>query len=283
MGFKGFTIYVEDISKYYNNVRVLNKVSFEVKRGEVFGLIGPNGAGKTTLMRVLTTLTKPDRGSAHVMGFDVVKEALKVKRLIGVVPQENNLDKELTVYENLLVYGMLHKVPCLHQRIGELLESLGIKERSDSLVLSLSGGMQRRLVIARALLPDPPVLFLDEPTTGLDPQVRRAIWDIIRRGKAQGKTIIITTHYIEEAENLCDRVGIIHQGKLIAVGPPNELKGRLGEFVLEHIDTEGRLHQWFCKDKEEAYGLVKEKGIPLTVRKVNLEDVFIALTGRKME
>lgn len=276
-------ICVDAIAKHYNDLKVLDGVSFEVEKGEVFGLIGPNGAGKTTLIRVLTTLTKPDRGSAHVMGFDVVKEARKVKRLIGVVPQENNLDKELTVYENLLVYGMLHKVPRLRQRIEEILESLGLKERSDSLASSLSGGMQRRLVIARALLPDPPLLFLDEPTTGLDPQVRRAIWDIIRKGKAQGKTIVITTHYIEEAENLCDRVGIIHQGKLIAVGPPDELKGRLGEFVLEHIDAEGRLHQWFCNDKDEAYGLVKEKGIPMSVRRVNLEDVFIALTGRKIE
>lgn len=271
------------IAKSYNGLKALDGVSLEVERGEVFGLIGPNGAGKTTLIRILTTLTKPDEGFAYVMGFDVVKEPLRVKGVIGVVHQENNLDKELTVYENLLVYGFLHKVPRLRQKIEYLLEALGIKERKNSLVSSLSGGMQRRLILARALLPDPPILFLDEPTTGLDPQARRTIWDVIRKGKAQGKTIFITTHYIEEAESLCDRVAIIHEGKIIAMGTPDELKSRLGEFVLEHIDAKGRLHQWFCKDQEEAYGFVREKGIPLTIRKVNLEDVFIALTGRKMK
>lgn len=277
------TIYVKSVAKSYNGLKALDGVSLEVERGEVFGLIGPNGAGKTTLIRILTTLTKPDEGFAYVMGFDVVKEPLRVKGVIGVVHQENNLDKELTVYENLLVYGFLHKVPRLRQKIEYLLEALGIKERKNSLVSSLSGGMQRRLILARALLPDPPILFLDEPTTGLDPQARRTIWDVIRKGKAQGKTIFITTHYIEEAESLCDRVAIIHEGKIIAMGTPDELKSRLGEFVLEHIDAEGRLHQWFCKDQEEAYGFVREKGIPLTIRKVNLEDVFIALTGRKMK
>lgn len=280
---KDFVIEAKNLVKTYGEKKALDGVSFSVRRGEIFGLIGPNGAGKTTTIKILTTLVKPDEGEVFINGFDLFKEPQEVKKIIGVVPQENNLDRDLTVYENLLIYGKLHKVKDLKRKIEEMLKLVELWERKNSLVSTLSGGMQRRLVIARAFLPNPPLLFLDEPTVGLDPQIRKFIWEIIRRSKVKGKTIILTTHYIEEAENLCDRIGIIHKGKIIAMGTPSELKEGLGRFVVEHINGDGKLFQWICKTEEEAYRLVQEKKIPVTVRKINLEDVFINLTGRKIE
>ncbi|PMP95566.1 MAG: ABC transporter [Thermodesulfobacterium geofontis] len=268
-------IEVKNLVKTYEGKKVV--------KGEIFGLIGPNGAGKTTIIKILTTLVKPDKGEVFINGLNLFEEAQEIKKIIGVVPQENNLDRDLTVYENLLIYGLLYKVKDLKNRIKEILKLVELWERRNSLVSTLSGGMQRRLVIARAFLPDPPILFLDEPTVGLDPQIRRFIWEIIRKGKRIGKTIILTTHYIEEAENLCERVGIIHKGKLLAIGSPEELKERLGKFVVEHIDGNGKLIQWICKTKEEAYQLIQEKKIPLTIRAINLEDVFINFTGRRIE
>ncbi len=276
-------IEVKNLVKTYEGKKVVDGVSFFVKKGEIFGLIGPNGAGKTTIIKILTTLVKPDKGEVFINGLNLFEEAQEIKKIIGVVPQENNLDRDLTVYENLLIYGLLYKVKDLKNRIEEILKLVELWERRNSLVSTLSGGMQRRLVIARAFLPDPPILFLDEPTVGLDPQIRRFIWEIIRKGKRIGKTIILTTHYIEEAENLCERVGIIHKGKLLAIGSPEELKERLGKFVVEHIDGNGKLIQWICKTKEEAYQLIQEKKIPLTIRAINLEDVFINFTGRRIE
>lgn len=275
-------IEIKGLTKTYDGKRVVDNISFFVKRGEIFGLIGPNGAGKTTIIKILTTLVKPDEGEVFINGIDLLKYPQEIKKIIGVTPQENNLDRDLTVYETLLIYGKLHKVKDLKKEIEKMLKLMELWERKDSLVFTLSGGMQRRLVIARALLPDPPILFLDEPTVGLDPQIRKFIWEIIRRSKAKGKTIILTTHYIEEAESLCERVGIIHRGKLIAIGTPSELKEKLGRFVVEHINGDGRLIQWICKTEKEAYQLIQEKKIPLTIRHINLEDVFINLTGRKI-
>lgn len=278
-----FVIEVKKLTKVYEKKIALENISFSVKRGEIFGLIGPNGAGKTTTIKILTTLVKPDEGEIYINGYDLLKEPYEIKKIIGVVPQENNLDRDLTVYENLLIYGKLHKVKDLKKKIEEFLKLVELWDRRNSMVSSLSGGMQRRLVIARALLSDPQILFLDEPTVGLDPQIRKFIWEIIRKGKVKGKTIILTTHYIEEAENLCDRVGIIHKGKLIAIGTPGELKEALGRFIVEHINGDGKLIQWVCKTEEEAYKLVRDQKLPVTVRRVNLEDVFINLTGRRME
>lgn len=276
-------IEVENLTKSYENRKVVDGISFFVNKGEIFGLIGPNGAGKTTTVKILTTLVKPDSGKVLISGFNLLTQAQKIKKIIGVVPQENNLDKDLTVYENLLIYGLLHKVENLKKRIEEVLKLVDLWERRDALVSSLSGGMQRRLVIARSFLPDPPILFLDEPTAGLDPQIRKFIWEIIRKNKAKGKTIILTTHYIEEAETLCDRVGIIHKGRLIALGTPAELKEKLGRLVVEHIDEEGKIFQHICKTEEEALQVLTKIKIPATIRPINLEDVFINLTGRKIE
>jgi ABC-2 type transport system ATP-binding protein len=277
-------IKVEGLVKNYGKIKAVDGISFEIKQGEIFGLLGPNGAGKTTTVKILTTLTKPDAGKCFINGFDVIKEPYEIRKFIGVVPQENNLDRDLTVYENLFIYGKLHKVKDLKVKIKNLLEMMGLWERKDTLVSKLSGGMQRRLLLARALLSDPKVLFLDEPSIGLDPQIRRHLWEIIKKAKAEGKTIFLTTHYIEEAEALCDRVGILSKGKLIALGAPSELKKSVGNFTVEYyMDKEGSIKLWMFKTKEEAYEFAKKNDLPLVIRETNLEDVFIKLTGERIE
>jgi ABC-2 type transport system ATP-binding protein len=277
-------IKVEGLVKHYGKIKAIDGISFEIKQGEIFGLLGPNGAGKTTTVKILTTLTKPDAGKCFINGFDVIKEPYEIRKFIGVVPQENNLDRDLTVYENLFIYGKLHKVKDLKVKIRNLLEMMGLWERKDTLVSKLSGGMQRRLLLARALLSDPKVLFLDEPSIGLDPQIRRHLWEIIKKAKAEGKTIFLTTHYIEEAEALCDRVGILSKGKLIALGAPSELKKSVGNFTVEYyMDKEGSIKLWMFKTKEEAYEFAKKNDLPLIIRETNLEDVFIKLTGERIE
>jgi len=272
-----------ELTKNYGEVRAVNQVSFMIPQGEVFGLLGPNGAGKTTMIKMLTTLSKPDSGRCTIDGFDVVKDSFEIKRRIGVVPQENNLDRELTAFENLLIYGMLHNVKDLKQEIQGALMMVDLWDRKDSMVAQFSGGMQRRLLLARALLPQPSILFLDEPSIGLDPHIRRQMWDMIRKTKIQGRTVILTTHYIEEAENLCDRVGILSRGKLIALDPPANLKASVGEYIVEQIDPEGKLIQTICKSPGEARELAKNKEEGVTIRKSNLEDVFIKLTGARIE
>ncbi|QER41770.1 ATP-binding cassette domain-containing protein [Thermodesulfobacterium sp. TA1] len=276
-------IKVEGLVKHYGKIKAVDGISFEIKQGEIFGLLGPNGAGKTTTVKVLITLTKPDAGKCFINGFDVIKEPYEIRKFIGVVPQENNLDRDLTVYENLFIYGKLHKIKDLKVKIKNLLEMMGLWERKDTLVSKLSGGMQRRLLLARALLSDPKVLFLDEPSIGLDPQIRRHLWEIIKRAKAEGKTVFLTTHYIEEAEALCDRVGILAKGRLIALGSPSELKKSVGLFTVEYIDQEGNINLWMFKTKEEAYEFAKKNDLPLVIRETNLEDVFIKLTGERIE
>ena len=272
-----------ELTKKYGEVRAVDRLSFTIPQGEVFGLLGPNGAGKTTTIKMLTTLSKPDSGRCMIDGFDVVKNPLEIKRRIGVVPQENSLDRELTAFENLLIYGMLHHVKDRNQEIKAALMMVGLWDRKDSEVTHFSGGMQRRLLLARALLPQPSILFLDELSIGLDPQIRRQMWDMIRKTKIQGRTVILTTHYIEEAENLCDRVGILSRGRLITLDTPANLKASVGEYIVEQIDHEGKLRQTICKSPEEARELARNKEAGVTIRKSNLEDVFIKLTGERIE
>lgn len=279
-------IKISGLTKSYASISVVNDISFEVKKGEVFGLLGPNGAGKTTTIKILTTLSKPDKGSCTINGFEVVKDAYKIKTFIGVMPQENNLDRELTGYENLFIYGMLHGVKEMKKKINEALKMAGLEERKDSLVFNYSGGMQRRLLLARALLNQPEVLFLDEPSIGLDPQMRRDMWDIIRKTKVEGRTVVITTHYIEEAEALCERVGIFLRGRLIALDSPENLKRNAGEYVVEFIDEDARLIQYICKsyaEADERAKRIRDKGNGVAVRRSNLEDAFIKLTGERIE
>lgn len=272
-----------ELTKDYGKIRAIKALSFTVGRGEVFGLLGPNGAGKTTLIKILTTLSKPNSGKAVVDGFDVVEYPLEIKKRVGVVPQENNLDRELTARENLLIYGMLHNIPERDKKIRDALEMVGLSERKDSAVSHFSGGMQRRLLLARALLSEPSVLFLDEPSTGLDPQIRHQLWDIIRKTKKEGRTVFISTHYIEEAEALSDRVGILSSGSMIALDTPRNLKACIGEYVVEFVDGTGKLIQHICADREEAYKIAKEIDAAVTIRGSNLEDVFIKLTGERIE
>lgn len=274
-------IRLDQITKTYHSIKALDSLSLTVETGEVFGLLGPNGAGKTTTIKILTTLSKATSGQAQIAGHDVAKEPLLVKALIGVAPQEINLDRELTAEENLRIYGMLHRVPDLKERIKAVLEMTGLLERKGDVVREYSGGMQRRLLIARALFTRPRVLFLDEPTVGLDPQVRRQIWNLIRRFKHDGTTIFLTTHYIEEAEMLCDRVGILARGRLIALGSVSELKGRIGDFVVEYQE-DGITRYQLCKNRAEANAFSGDLTGSVVIRESNLEDVFVQLTGERI-
>ncbi len=280
-------IEIEGIKKTYltakGQITAVDNISFKIEEGSVFGLLGPNGAGKTTIIKILTTLTKPDTGSCIIEGFDINTNPIEVKKRIGVVPQENNLDRELTAWENLLIYGMLHNVEGLDKKIEDSLKMVGLWDRKDSLVTHFSGGMQRRLLLARALLPQPSILFLDEPTIGLDPQIRRQMWDVIRKIKIQGRTVVITTHYIEEAEALCDRIGILSKGRLIATDTPDNLKTMVGRYVVDVIDDEGHLNQHIFKSREEAHEMASSlNNCSVTIRKSNLEDVFIKITGERI-
>ncbi len=276
-------ISIENLTKTYGAIRAVDGLSLEIEAGEIFGLLGPNGAGKTTTIKLLTTLARPDSGRMTIAGRDVSQRDPDVKRLIGVVPQEINLDRELSILENLEVYARLHGVTDSQPKIRRTLETVGLWERRDSLVQGLSGGMKRRLLIARAMLPEPEILFLDEPSIGLDPQIRRQMWDLIRQISLEGRTVIITTHYIEEAEALCDRVGIMSHGRLVVVDTPANLKTQVGPYVMEHIDESGKLLQEICADREAANQRAALFNNRVTVRRTNLEDVFIKLTGERIE
>lgn len=220
------------ITRRYGDVLAVDDVSIDVEAGETFGLLGPNGAGKTTLIKLLTTLLPPNGGNATVGGFDVVKQAAQVRRIIGYVPQMLSADGALTAYENLMVFARLYDIPGKErqQRIHDSLAFMGLEEAADRLVRTYSGGMIRRLEIAQAMLHRPTLLFLDEPTVGLDPVARNAVWDHIEKLRQDyGTTIILTTHYMEEADILCGRVAVMHLGRIAAVGTPAELKASIGD------------------------------------------------------
>ncbi len=273
-----------NLTKYFGSLGAVQSVSFTVGKGEVFGLLGPNGAGKTTTIRMLTTLLSPTSGSARVAGHDVLSDQLGVKRSIGVVPQMLNLDIDLTCAENLEYHGRLHKMtpPDRKARIEELLRFAGLWEKKDTPVEHLSGGMRRRLLIARGLMHRPAVVFMDEPTVGLDPQARRLIWGLIGELKRSGITILLTTHYIEEADALCDRVAIMRQGQIIALDTPAALKAGVGKFSLECIGNRDVPRKFF-QTREEAIDAGRATGCDLLVRESTLEDAFISLTGERIE
>ena len=231
---------VSDLRKRYGDVQALDGVSFSVREGEVFGLLGPNGAGKSTTVRVLVTLTHPDGGLAMVGGHDVLREPGAVRRTIGYVPQDSGVDQFGTGRENLMLQGRIQgmKGDDLRRRAGELLELVGIADAADRVVKTYSGGMRRRLDIALGLVHRPRVLFLDEPTTGLDPEARVAMWEEVSRlAAAEALTILLTTHYLEEADQLADRLSIVSQGQVVVEGSPAELKAGLrGDAV--HVELE---------------------------------------------
>jgi lipooligosaccharide transport system ATP-binding protein len=302
------TLVARDLKKSYNGFEAVKSVDFEVRRGECFGFLGPNGAGKTTTMKMIYGAVTPTSGELDVAGLDVRRCEREIKRRIGVVPQENNLDDELKVRENLLVYGRYYDLPrkVSLQRADELLEFVQLTEKAESKVVHLSGGMKRRLLIARALINDPEIVVLDEPTTGLDPQARHLVWDRLRALTAEGKTLLLTTHYMEEAARLCDRLVIMEGGLIIAEGSPEELvEKHVSPQVLEFraspenlerlralvqaasdaVERSGEALLAFTADGNALMKEVRDSGIEVentVYRQAGLEDVFLRLTGRSL-
>ena len=260
-------------------------ISLSVRHGEVFGLLGPNGAGKTTIIRMLTMQTQPTSGVIRIGGADIRHDPRVVKERIGVVPQHVNFDQELTCWENMELHARLHHMGHAERtaRIEELLAEMELTEVRNDNVRRLSGGMKRRLLIARALIHRPQVLFLDEPTVALDPQIRRHIWDLVREIAKRGVTVFLTTHYIEEAEALCDRVSIINKGTLLDVQTPRAFCRKLGEYAVEWDGAAGRAYRFFhTRAEARAHAQSIEEDLQrVLLRPTNLEDVFIEMTGRK--
>ena len=277
---------ISGLNKEYSGKKVVDGLNLCVSQGELFGFLGPNGAGKTTTIRILTTLTKPTSGKVLINGIDVARDPASVKSEFGVVQQHLSLNRDLTIAENLELHARLHHISRSERRkrIAELLDYVELSDHADYLIDSVSGGMKRRAMIARALIHRPKLLFLDEPTVGLDAQTRRRVWDLIRRMNSEGTTVFLTTHYIEEAEALCQRVGVLHHGKLIALGSPLELRQRLGMVAVEIQEKENGTTYRYFPDRSSAARFIQS--LPNTerviMRESNLEDVFIELTGQKV-
>jgi ABC-2 type transport system ATP-binding protein len=277
---------LQNVHKVYNGVSVVNDLSLSIKAGEVFGLLGPNGAGKSTTIRMVTTLTQPTDGHVVVAGFDVNRQQLEVRRQIGVVLQQTSVDGDMTVWENMEFHGRMHHIPTPQRRrsIETWLDYVELADRRDDKVKTLSGGMKRRLQIARALLHNPKILFLDEPTVGLDPQTRRRLWEIIQGLNQQGMTMLLTTHYMEEVEYLCDRIGILDQGQLIELGTLDQLRQRHGEGILM-TQRGDRWDYRFFPTLEAANAHLDQQSdkTGMMTRPSNLEDIFVELTGRNLD
>ena len=285
-------------------------VDFELHRGEAFGILGPNGAGKSSTMRMIACVSPISGGTLTVLGLDPAKHGRRIRGRIGVVPQDDALDRELSVRENLLIYGRYFGLPkpTIAERSTALLEFAQLTDKADERVEALSGGMRRRLTIARSLINEPEILLLDEPTTGLDPQARHVLWDRLFRLKQQGVTLILTTHYMDEAEQLCDRLVVMDHGHIVAHGSPRdliaehatrevlELRFAIGEQTeaeekIRSGTAEARIEAlpdrllWYADDGEESLAAAHRLGVnPVTalVRRSTLEDVFLALTGRTL-
>jgi ABC-2 type transport system ATP-binding protein len=301
-------IVMESLTRKFGDLVAVDSISLRIKEGEIFGLLGPNGAGKTTTISMLVTMRKPTSGSARVNGFDVVSQADDTRKSIGIVFQDPSLDEELTAFENLELHAALYGMSKAERRkrIREVIEMVELSDRLDHVVKTFSGGMRRRLEIARGLIHYPKILFLDEPTIGLDPQTRKHVWDYIRKLKEEhGITVVMTTHYMEEADSLCDRIAIIDQGKIIAMGTPDQLKDSLGgDIVLIRTPQPERM-------EKAAHGISKKAKIDdgrislsveqadkkvlelmerarrdrieitsLNIHKPTLDDVFLHYTGR---
>lgn len=277
---------LHNVHKVYTTVPVVNGLSFEIPAGEMFGLLGPNGAGKSTTIRMLTTLTKPSTGEIYVAGYDAVQEPLNVRQRIGVVLQQTSVDGDLSVWENMEFHGRLHHIPNprRQQEIDRWLEYVELTDRRDDRVKTLSGGMKRRLQIARALLHQPDILFLDEPTVGLDPQTRRRLWEIIRDLNKQGMTILLTTHYMDEVEYLCHRIGIMDNGQLIELGTLQDFRQKHGEGLVMKQLGDRWDYTFFPTLADANYYLDQQADkTGMMVRPSNLEDIFVELTGRNLD
>ena len=305
-------IIVQDLTKVYPRVKAVDKVSFSVEPGEIFGLLGPNGAGKTTTIRLLLTLIKPTEGKISILGFDALAQPNKVRQLAGYVPQDVSVDGELTGFENILMYSKLYGLPSRGRKeaIDEILGYLELKVRAKDMVSTHSGGMMRRLEIAQALVNRPKLLFLDEPTIGLDPGAKRVIWELIKRLREEfGTLVFINTHDMNEADALCDRIGIMNRGKLVTIGSPAQLKASVGGDVLT---LDSKTSGFADKVRELGYTTITEspngqidllvsngerlipdlmeslktKGIEVeavSLKKPTLDDVFLKYTGIRIE
>ena len=302
-------VHARGLVKRFGDLVAVDGIDFDVQKGEAFGFLGPNGAGKSSTMRMIGCVSPPSDGTLRVLGLDPLKSGADIRARLGVVPQEDTLDMELTVRENMLIYGRYFGLPrkTVHERSERLLEFVQLEERVDSKVEPLSGGMKRRLTIARSLINDPNILLLDEPTTGLDPQARHVVWDRLHELKHGGATLLLTTHYMDEAEQLCDRLVVMDKAKIVAEGSPNELIRRYStrevvelrfatdrppddlaariDGLARRIETlSGRL-LLYTDDGDRTAERVHELGVQAQstlVRRSTLEDVFLHLTGRTL-
>ncbi|MDR2368336.1 MAG: ABC transporter ATP-binding protein [Deltaproteobacteria bacterium] len=274
---------IENLAKSFGPTQALRGLSLTVGRGELFAFLGPNGAGKTTTIRILNGLSRLDSGKAMIDGLDIGAKPLAVKRQCGLVAQHTNLDGELTVWENLDLHGRLYGLGRSERRrrAQEHLDYVEMADRAKSQVKTLSGGLKRRLMIARALMHGPNLLFLDEPTVGLDPAIRRRIWALIKKINQDGVTVFLTTHYIEEAEFLAFRVGFINEGRLVADGPPQAIMDDLGQWAVDTYGPGGHATSFFA-ERSDAGSFIQSQGLACSVRRVNLEDAFLSLTGRRL-
>lgn len=300
-------IRVEHLSKSFGKVNAVVDLSFEVKRGEIFGFLGPNGAGKTTTLGILEGLRQADRGHAHVLGMNIAKDSKSIKKRIGVQLQSTSLLPDLTVFEQVELFGWLYRTRPGRSEIEALLSQVGLLDKVSDFPDKLSGGQQQRLSLVLALVNQPEIVFLDEPTTGLDPQARRTLWNIIRGLRDQHKTVVLTTHYMEEAEALCDRVGIIDHGKLVALDTPGALINRLAgtssirtsaDLPLDDIRLQPYIHR---AQRDGAHLHLQTRNMIMALRAIldlaeqhnlslndlnikqpNLEDVFLNLTGHRI-
>jgi lipooligosaccharide transport system ATP-binding protein len=297
------------LTKRFGDFTAVDGIDFDLIRGEAFGFLGPNGAGKSSTMRMLGCVSPPTHGELTILGGDPVRDGAAIRARLGVVPQEDTLDGELTVRENLLVYGRYFGLPrkLITERTDQLLDFVQLTERGNDMVDPLSGGMKRRLTIARSLISEPDILILDEPTTGLDPQARHVVWDRLFRLKQRGVTLILTTHYMDEAEQLCDRLVVMDHGRIAAEGTPRDLIAqystaevlelrfapglmddsvqKIKDLSPERMEVTADRLLLYAADGDEFLGRVRAAGIePLTelVRRSTLEDVFLHLTGRTL-
>ncbi|MBO9668614.1 MAG: ABC transporter ATP-binding protein [Bdellovibrio sp.] len=299
-------IEIKDLTKKYDDKVAVDGIDLEIYKGECFGLLGPNGAGKTTAMKMMYCSALVTSGELYVLGLNVKKNFREIKSRIGVVPQEDGLDPDFTVLENLLVYASFHNLPAAEAdlRAQALLRLMKLEEYQDRSVETLSGGMKRRLAIARGLINSPEVIFLDEPTTGLDPQARLWIWDFFKHLKSEKSTLVLTTHYMEEAEQMCDRVAIIDDGKILTIGKPRDLiRELIGKEVVEFDTNPVDLNYYLGRLRAEGFAyqvikdtvsvLVKENqegrrvvdliaSDKIFIRKPTLNDVFLKLAGHQL-
>ncbi len=296
----------ENLTKKFGAFVAVDNINFEIFKGESFGFLGPNGAGKTTTMRMIQSVSPLTGGKLTLAGMNVIDHSREIKCMIGVAPQEDNLDPDFTVFQNLVAYSRYFDVPKekAKNKAEELLKFLQLEEKRDVIITSLSGGMRRRLILARALMNDPQILILDEPTTGLDPQARHLIWTKIRNLKNQGVTVILTTHYMDEAAQLCDRITIMDNGKIIEKGKPADMvKKHVGEEVLEviyskeamdclkktfpdaRIDVvDEKIHVFTQKPRGILAKVLEETSFKgAAIRDSNLEDVFLKIAGRSLK